>query len=262
MDFDRYGSAPGPDPGYERRTARDRGLDQKWDGESQGGARPPTPRDRARGDDPLEHRLDRWVHRGRQLVDGVSGARPGSRQSSPPGANRPGGRAAGIDGLGRWMENRFDWLLDDGEDWREPWQEADAPRRGRLDASGPPPAASGGVSIEGTARENPAGDGDSPLPRRRLEAISLRGRGPLAANPVARGGPSDGPPKDPASPDERDPTSRPTVAESEGWPQDDLFKLERWQRPARQSSGPVRDAAAPDQDSLSGRPLPRSTRRR
>jgi len=228
MDFDRYGSAPDPEPADERRTTRDR------------------------GDDPLEQRLDRWVHRGRQLVDGVSGARPGSRQAAP-GANRPGGRAAGIDGLGRWMENRFDWLLDDGEDWREPWQEADGPRRGRLDAGGPPAA----------ARREPAGDGDSPLPRRRLEAISLRGRDRLAANPGARRGqPSAVPPGDPAFLDERDPPSRPTGAESEGWPQDDVFKLERWQRPARQRSAPVGDPAPPDQDSVSGRPLPRSTRRR
>jgi hypothetical protein len=221
MDFDRYGSAPDPEPADERRTTRDR------------------------GDEPLEQRLDRWVHRGRQLVDGVSGARPGSRQGPPPGANRPGGRAAGIDGLGRWMENRLDWLLDDGEDWREPWQEADGPRRGRLDAGGPPPAAprARGVAIEGSARREPAGDGDSPLPRRRLEAISLRGRDRLAANPGASSG-------------------RPSGAESEGWPQDDVFKLERWQRPARQRSAPVGDPAPPDQDSLSGRPLPRSTRRR
>jgi len=241
MDFDRYGSALDPEPADERRTSRDR------------------------GDDPLEQRLDRWVHRGRQLVDGVSGARPGSRQGPPPGANRPGGRAAGIDGLGRWMENRFDWLLDDGEDWREPWQEADGPRRGRLDAGGPPPAASRarGVAMEGTVRRERAGDGDAPLPRRRLEAISLRGRGRLAANPGAsRGRPSAVAPGDPASLDERDPPSRPTGAESEDWPQDDLFKLERWQRPARQRSAPVGDPAPPDQDSLSGRPLPRSTRRR
>ena len=159
------------------------------------------------------------------------------------------------------MENRFDWLLDDGEDWREPWQEAEGPRRGRLEAGGPPPPASRGVLVEGPALGETAGDGDAPLPRRRLEAISLRGRGRLAANPAVRGGRSEVAPEDSASFDERDPPRFP-VAESEAWPEDDVFKLERWQRPARQGSGPVLDSGPLEQDPLSGRPLPRSTRRR
>ena len=28
-----------------------------------------------------------------------------------------------MDEFGRWVEGRLDWLLDDGDDWREPWQE-------------------------------------------------------------------------------------------------------------------------------------------
>ncbi|MCT0216278.1 hypothetical protein KQ298_08075 [Synechococcus sp. CS-1330] len=77
--------------------------------------------------------LDRLVSAGRQLVDGVSGARPGSRSG-----NRGEGRR--LAGLGRWVENKLDWILEDEEDWREPWQETrpelvsqDRPRR-RLDA--------------------------------------------------------------------------------------------------------------------------------
>jgi hypothetical protein len=66
----------------------------------------------------LDDRLETWVSRGRELVDGVSGTRPGTR---PPGRGG-GGR---LDGLGRWVEGKLDWLLDDREDWREPWQEAD-----------------------------------------------------------------------------------------------------------------------------------------
>jgi hypothetical protein len=77
--------------------------------------------------------LDRLVSAGRQLVDGVSGARPGSRSG-----NRGEGRR--LAGLGRWVENKLDWILEDEDDWREPWQETrpelgsqDRPRR-RLDA--------------------------------------------------------------------------------------------------------------------------------
>jgi hypothetical protein len=64
----------------------------------------------------LEQRLDQWVSAGRQLVDGVSGARPGSR---------PGGRAGGLklDHLGRWVEDKLDWLLEDEEGWRESWEQ-------------------------------------------------------------------------------------------------------------------------------------------
>ena len=63
----------------------------------------------------LDQRLDQWVSAGRQLVDGVSGARPGSR---------PGGRASGLklDHLGRWVEDKLDWLLEDEEGWRESWE--------------------------------------------------------------------------------------------------------------------------------------------
>ena len=81
------------------------------------GARRTEPRNEPR----LEQRLDQWVSAGRQLVDGVSGARPGSR---------PGGRASGLklDHLGRWVEDKLDWLLEEEDDWREPWEQP-APRR-------------------------------------------------------------------------------------------------------------------------------------
>ena len=78
------------------------------------------PSSRRRAPDALEDGLDRLVSAGRQLVDGVSGARPGSRR-------RPGAAGAGLPRfgeLGRWVEERLDGLLDaDDDDWREPWQE-------------------------------------------------------------------------------------------------------------------------------------------
>jgi hypothetical protein len=248
MDYSPYGSTPDPDPAYVKRKTRDRGLDRELDRERQVGQRPMPPRDRPWGDDPLEQRLDRWVDRGRQLVEGVSGARPGSRQASAPIENRPGGRVSGIEGLGRWMGNRFDWLLDDGEDWREPWQETDSPRQGKFVAPGPPPQAGKGGWVDDPDLRQPQVAGNPPLARRRLEAVSLRGRGPV---------PTAGSP----APEGQDPV-RPPVDQSEPWPEDAVFKLDRWQRQTRQGSEPVPDPAPPQRDSFSARPLPRSSRRR
>ena len=90
--------------------------------------------------------LDRLVSAGRQLVDGVSGARPGSRSG-----NRGEGRR--LAGLGRWVENKLDWILEDEDDWREPWQEA---------------------------RPEPSFQA---RPRRRLDAISRRSAEPPRAQP-------------------------------------------------------------------------------
>lgn len=92
------------------------------------------PSARRRAPDALEDGLDRLVTAGRQLVDGVSGARPGSRRRA--GANA-GAALPRLGDLGRWVEERLDGLLDDDDDaWREPWQE---PGR-ELQARSEPPA--------------------------------------------------------------------------------------------------------------------------
>ncbi len=99
-----------------------------------------------RGPDPLEQGLDRLVSAGKQLVDGVSGARPGSRPQAR-GAARRAGSLPRLDELGRWVEDKLDWILEDEDDWREPWQEQ-------------PPASASAVRQR----------------RRPLEAISRRSR--------------------------------------------------------------------------------------
>lgn len=101
---------------------------------------------RRRPADPLEQGLDRLMSAGRQLVDGVSGARPGSRPAGRGSAPLPR-----LGDLGRWVESRLDGLLDEDDDaWREPWQQSPASRS--------------------PASEPPAGG------RRPLEAISRRAR--------------------------------------------------------------------------------------
>ena len=66
-----------------------------------------------RSPDALDRRLDRWLDTGRQLVDGVSGARPGRRNTDrQDGSSR-------LDAMGRWVGERIDWLLDEEDDWGE-----------------------------------------------------------------------------------------------------------------------------------------------
>lgn len=89
-----------------------------------------------RGADPLELRFDRLVSAGRQLVDGVSGARPGSRQGARS-TPRSDGLRPRLDGLGRWVENKLDWILEDDDDWREPWQETRTESRTEPSPRGP-----------------------------------------------------------------------------------------------------------------------------
>ena len=208
----------------------------------------------SRDPEPLEQRLDRWMSTGRQLVEGVAGGRPGSRPTSRRGEGRPGPRA-GFDGLGRWVENRLDWLLDDSDDWPEPWQEPPG-RRGDPQ----PPAARrtpgiGGRDAAERPREPSAAAGrlqpqaampDAPPARRRLEAISRRGAGPAAS-------------------------SGPTQAQQD-WPDDETFTLSRWQRPANPPRRPdplqleqqqrQRPPDGVERTEPPARPLPRSSRRR
>ena len=143
-----------------------------------------------------ERRRDVWLETGRQIVDGVSGRRPGQRRSS-----------LDLESVGRWVGDKVDWLLEEDDDWREPWQES-TPRSGRR-------------------RKRP------------LEAISRR-------QPQAPPTPIASPPDDGAV---------------DAWPEDDSFRVDRWQRSRMGQSTPApagADAAAV----APRRSPPRSSRRR
>lgn len=230
---------------------------------------------------PPEGRLDRWMLAGRQIVEGVSGTRPGSRPTGRPNPLR-GARRPTLEGLGRWVEDRIDWLTEDEDDWPEPWQQVS--RRPAVTGSpaGPGPAGcpSGvpgpGTRFTGSSDWVPVSSG-SPAPapptpsqrpptrsrRQPLEAISRRGRsgaGSLAPEAVR---PGEG-------------SSRSADAGGEEWPEEDTFTVQRWQRPDRPSGASGRDASGlaaeaaqqrrpgpdPGEPRRSGRALPRSTRRR
>jgi|688.fasta_scaffold05099_15 hypothetical protein len=263
-----------------------------------------SPRDGRRpgrdGPEPLEQRLDRWVSRGRELVDGVAGARPGSRTPGPEAAGL-GHRGLGAGGLnparlGRWVEERFDWLLEDDadDDWREPWQEP-ARGSGRRPTGSPearrPERPSDSWAAPPAGSPSPRRSDPQPRPweasvaseRRSLEAVSRRpsrigppgsappslGRASLRtdpatlAAPTAQGSAAIG---DPAAATSGGAGAAPDG--SEAWPDDATFTLQRWQRtppsPGPASLGPAPLAADPPaaRAAAPGRPLPRSSRRR
>jgi hypothetical protein len=269
-----------------------------------------APRDGRRpgrdGPEPLDQRLDRWVSRGRELVDGVAGARPGSRTPGPEAAGL-GHRGLGAGGLnparlGRWVEERFDWLLEDDadDDWREPWQEP-ARGSGRRPTGAPearrPERPSDSWAAPSSGSPSPRRSDPQPRPweasvaseRRSLEAVSRRpsrtappgsapppslGRANLRTDPgtlsapTAQGSAAIG---DPAANTSGGAGAAPDG--SEAWPDDATFTLKRWQRtppspgpasPRPASPGPAPLAADPPaaRAAAPGRPLPRSSRRR
>ena len=193
-----------------------------------------------RSPDPFDRRLDRWLDTGRQLVDGVSGARPGRR-----GVDRFDG-ASRLDAVGRWVGDRIDWLLDEEDDWREPPESSS-----RWDSPRSPSRPT--VSASSSRMERPVSAGR----KRPLEALSRRQ--PVLPPPSA---------VEPASPA---PSVQPDPVVSEAddaWPDDDNFRVDRWKRSSGPSSpspadpSPVDPAPMASPRTTARRPLPRSSRRR
>lgn len=167
-----------------------------------------------RSRDPFDQRIDQWMETGRQFVDGVSGRRPGQRRAS-----------VALDSVGRWVGEKVDWLLDDDDDWREPWQD--------------------------TARTSMTPPSRSPS-RRPLDAISRRTRPMSSAAPAPVAPPADRTPQ----PDRPTDNSQPGV--DQGWPEDESFRVQRWQRSRLEPMEPEVAPARP----TARRALPRSSRRR
>lgn len=235
VDSSRSRSWDDRDPREWRESRDDRPAlpPDDWDGgPSRRTYRRPEPR--------LEQRLDQWMTAGRQLVDGVAGARPGSRPPGRGSAAAAGSRLRPGD-LGRWVEEKIDWLLEDDDGWREPWQEPSLPR------SSPAPRAPRAERQEPEVA--PPARGVQPpattMRRRPLEAVSRRGTPLLPAQP-----PQPAPP---------------LAGDDQAWPDDASFSVSRWRRepgaprPERGSAG-LSDAPAPA--ARPTRAVPRSSRRR
>jgi hypothetical protein len=140
------------------------------------------------------------------------------------------------------MEDRLDWLLDDSDDWPEPWQE-----------SGRRLGESAGRRVSQPASSRPgtdwSGSDRGERPRRRLEAISRRGHAAVT-----------------------EPALSPPATDPQDWPEDSSFSVPRWQRPTPplRRPDPLRsdleqrnaDASGETPVAAAARPLPRSSRRR
>ena len=166
-----------------------------------------------------------WMSSGCLGVLGGAGTRPGSR-----GDGRPGG-ALRLNQVGRWVETKLDWLLEDDEAWRESWEEPDRARR--------QPEAS---RLTDSRPVQPSRSRRQPL-----QAISRRTAPVQASSQTSAQSPAQ-------------PVQQPDPSQLQDWPEDDSFTVNRWSRtdqPARQPSPPDQAASRPV-----GRTVPRSSRRR
>ncbi len=152
----------------------------------------------------LEQRLDQWMSAGRQLVDGVAGTRPGSR-----GDGRPGG-ALRLNQVGRWVETKLDWLLEDDEAWRESWEEPDRARR--------QPEASR-LTDSRLTDSRPVQPSRSR--RQPLQAISRRTAPVQASSQTSLQASAQSPAQ---------PVQQPDPSQLQDWPEDDSFTVNRWSR--------------------------------
>ena len=69
---------------------------------------------RQRSREPLDRRVDKWIRTGKQVVDGVSGNRPGQRRVGWQNKET----SPSFEKVGRWVEEKMDWFFDD-DDWLE-----------------------------------------------------------------------------------------------------------------------------------------------
>ena len=77
--------------------------------------------DRRNRERSFDKRLDQLIETGRQVVEGVAGNRPGKRNLGSVDRNS----LSRFSNVGRWVEDKLDWLLDDDDDWMEDPLDAD-----------------------------------------------------------------------------------------------------------------------------------------
>jgi len=165
---------------------------------------------RQRSREPLDRRMDKWIQTGKQVVDGVSGNRPGQKK----GRFQQKMTSPDFEKVGRWMEEKIDWFFEEDEDW--------------LDNEG----------LDDSPLEE-----DIVNTKRPLGAISLRA--PKALPP-------------------RIEEKRNNLGEIDEWPDDQSFKVNRWERKNNviKENEKELNNSFQDERSPKKRNIPRSSRRK
>ncbi len=170
----------------------------------------------------VDKQVDRIFETGRQLVDGISGARPGKRRNT----DLQGITSKSVKKVGRWVSDKVDLFFDeDNNDWYDNDNFYD-------DNS----------DIKTFSRESNTLKSAKPHSKRPLEAISLRQ------------------PKNSQSTDQKKlPYGK--ESKEEDWPDEMDFTVQRWQRSSEKNNDTPRDQLIHRGQSKL-RNLPRSRRRR
>ena len=170
----------------------------------------------------VDKQVDRIFETGRQFVDGVSGARPGKRRNT----DFQGMTRKSFKKVGRWVSEKVDLFFDeDNDDWYDDDNFDD-------DYS----------EIKTFTRESNPPISYKPYSKRPLEAISLRQSKNLQSNEQ-----------------KKLPFGKET--NTQDWPDELDFKVERWQRSSEKDNDELRHQLNQRGGSKS-RNLPRSRRRR
>ena len=149
----------------------------------------------------VDKQVDKIFETGSQLVDGVSGARPGKRRNS----DFRGITSKSVKKVGRWVSEKVDLFFDeDNDDWDDENLHAD------------------NSDIKTFSRESNSYASTKPNFKRPLEAISLRQ------------------PKNLQITDQKKlPYSK--ESKEVNWPDEKDFKVERWQRSSEKENDISRD---------------------
>ena len=171
----------------------------------------------------VDKQVDKIFETGRQLVDGVSGARPGKRRTSDFQTIS----SKNVKKVGRWVSQKVDLFFDDdSDDWLEEENFYEDIKE-----------------TKNFTREPQSNYSSKPYLKRPLEALSLRQPKNLSKNEQK---------KLPYSKDET----------YDDWPEEIDFKVDRWQRSSERERGIVEEKDKQRNGLSKGRNLPRSRRRR
>ena len=149
----------------------------------------------------VDKQVDKIFETGSQLVDGVSGARPGKRRNS----DFRGITSKSVKKVGRWVSEKVDLFFDeDNDDWDDENLHAD------------------NSDIKTFSRESNSYASTKPNFKRPLEAISLRQ------------------PKNSQKTEQKKlPYGK--VSKNQDWPDEMDFKVERWQRASEKENNVSRE---------------------